>query len=1030
MNPDFPSDPMDTHDAGHGATLEVDQFGRALRRSQPRSKPYDRPQRSRGQVGNGGRPGGFRQQRGGGRGGRGGGGFHSGGGPRTPHDHHRAEIEELEKRLTSLIIKVGDKLNSGMLVNLKALTDVVAKDFANHTTAALRAFQGAITELPFKTEVYATLVGLLNARQPDIGQAIVTMAWEQLLTSAKELRRWKVVKLWLRFFALLVPVRVVSRETVVQMLWTFLNAVMRDDASLQDLKRADTFVFLVQVTLPYLGQELDPTPSGDLDRILSTLQQYVERSDQRPHPEILNALPGLPANFPSLAEPLLPYYSYQRRPLAYLQQCLRQLASRSWDSPLIHRSFEHFQEELQAGQAHPLQVSSLELPAALNAYMLSTLSEDADAEVITATPVAAEDSLAAQINPLQAASQATYASKYRYGHAIPTAWLPLVADPAAELLPEHFLIYDGVLDVLDIFHVNRKDAASYLLQLRYAIPESLWQCPSPVETDPADPSAPTDSAASPPTPAHPVLNLDDIVLSALFARLFELPQPPHKNVYYAALTIELCKLSAERFLAATAAMVTQIFKTLPTHVPWTNRPELEALAQTAVDQDHPVALALIAENPTTTVTWDSECIHRLADWFGLYLSNSQYTWAWKDWEPVLSQCHPGAPAWVFAREVLYKCIRLSYMDRVKSTLPEEMQAILPLVSLEPNFRYPPVDPQQPDNSSVAVPSALRTFATQLMQLLRRKESISNIQAFLESAYENDLATISSEELRPLAQVSARVYIAQVSPGREDPATELLPENTLLTRVVRDVFVQTVLYLGSKSFSHMLIVIERYLPLLQKFSADNEARRHIVEIVNEFWCHNPQFITIIIDKLLNYRVIDPAAVVAWTLNPLRLQSELPAPFYVWEILRNTVHKIDSRIAQIEQRLTTQRSLLNSQGVGVGNAASNPTGSEPSLAENISHLETTLASLRLEQKELLLSLFQSFVGLLSTLLRECVANGVDPLSHQPYLWIEGRYREIIRTYHRGVKRLATTLETIVFTSDLNPEIINVFREALSL
>ncbi|RKP37105.1 armadillo-type protein, partial [Dimargaris cristalligena] len=876
---------------------------------------------------------GFRQQRGGGRGGRGGGGFHSGGGPRTPHDHHRAEIEELEKRLTSLIIKVGDKLNSGMLVNLKALTDVVAKDFANHTTAALRAFQGAITELPFKTEVYATLVGLLNARQPDIGQAIVTMAWEQLLTSAKELRRWKVVKLWLRFFALLVPVRVVSRETVVQMLWTFLNAVMRDDASLQDLKRADTFVFLVQVTLPYLGQELDPTPSGDLDRILSTLQQYVERSDQRPHPEILNALPGLPANFPSLAEPLLPYYSYQRRPLAYLQQCLRQLASRSWDSPLIHRSFEHFQEELQAGQAHPLQVST------------------------------------------------TYASKYRYGHAIPTAWLPLVADPAAELLPEHFLIYDGVLDVLDIFHVNRKDAASYLLQLRYAIPESLWQCPSPVETDPADPSAPTDSAASPPTPAHPVLNLDYIVLSALFARLFELPQPPHKNVYYAALTIELCKLSAERFLAATAAM-------------------------TAVDQDHPVALALIAENPTTTVTWDSECIHRLADWFGLYLSNSQYTWAWKDWEPVLSQCHPGAPAWVFAREVLYKCIRLSYMDRVKSTLPEEMQAILPLVSLEPNFRYPPVDPQQPDNSSVAVPSALRTFATQLMQLLRRKESISNIQAFLESAYENDLATISSEELRPLAQ------------------------NTLLTRVVRDVFVQTVLYLGSKSFSHMLIVIERYLPLLQKFSADNEARRHIVEIVNEFWCHNPQFITIIIDKLLNYRVIDPAAVVAWTLNPLRLQSELPAPFYVWEILRNTVHKIDSRIAQIEQRLTTQRSLLNSQGVGVGNAASNPTGSEPSLAENISHLETTLASLRLEQKELLLSLFQSFVGLLSTLLRECVANGVDPLSHQPYLWIEGRYREIIRTYHRGVKRLATTLETIVFTSDLNPEIINVFREALSL
>ncbi|KAJ1925526.1 Nuclear cap-binding protein subunit 1 [Tieghemiomyces parasiticus] len=1018
---------MDPTRSNGDQAMQVDQFGRAVRRPGHghRNKPYDRP---------GNRPGG------GYRGGRGGGRYNNS--RPTAQDLHRVEVEELEKRLTSLIIKIGDKLGSGLAFNLEALAGVLAKDYDAHSTVVLRAFQGVVTELPMKTETYATLVGLLNVRQPAIARAVVDMAWEQLVGCAREYRRWKVVKLWLRFFALLVPVRAITAATFVELLGEFTNAVLRDDPELQDPKRADALLYTVAVTLPYVGRELQGQTPAEFEALLGNLHAYARRPNSRPRPEILTVFPGLPDNFTSTvqAQSPAPYYQYQTNPFGYVMDRLAQLAARQWETPLVHRTYLGFTEALQAAEPIDLPLAALSLPAPSNPYILAAAPEEADAETaevpLTTNP---GETLSAQIQPLQAALRAGYASKSRYGHVIPTPWVPVVADPDPERLVEHFLVYDLILDITDIFHVNRRDAATFLVNLPGYLPESVWCRPaSATETTTGgqdDPMAETAPAKV--GEMAPPLAIDQMVVGALFSRLFELPSPPHKAVYYAALAIELCKLSGDRMLPGIAATVTRLFQTLPCAVPWTH-----LTPETAVADDDagstPAALELVARDATASVAWDAECIHRLADWFAMYLSNCGYTWKWTDWAPVLTSCQPASPALVFTREVLYKCIRLSYFDRVKITVPDDLQSVvLPPVSLEPQFRYRNAagEPAVDADGNPLLPEPVREFAAELINHLQRKESVESLQAFIEAAYGTTLAGIPVAELRPIATAAAGVYAQSAAaalgqPGHQPALEDLATEANALPRVVRDVFVQTILYLGSKSFSHMLNVIERYLPLLQRFSTDSAAKLHIVEIVNEFWVYNPQFVTIIIDKLLNYRVVDPTAVIAWALNPLRLTFEYPAPFYVWEILRNTVHKIESRIVQIERRLTNQRALLGSNNSGGGGTESIIHTVDPSLAETIARLEATLSGLRLEQKELLLSLFQSFVALLSQLLRECSANGVDPTTYAPYLWIEGRYREFIRTYHGGVKRLATTLETIVFTNDLNPQIINVFREALSL
>ncbi|CAG8593221.1 11794_t:CDS:10 [Ambispora gerdemannii] len=282
---------------------------------------------------------------------------------------------------------------------------------------------------------------------------------------------------------------------------------------------------------------------------------------------------------------------------------------------------------------------------------------------------------------------------------------------------------------------------------------------------------------------------------------------------------------------------------------------------------------------------------------------------------IVLELDPLHPQLCFVRETLEKIIRYSYYERIKTTLPEEFLAIFPPSEPTTNFRY--------DKDHI-----LNGLSATLLAQLRSKSTVDQIQATLEQA---------------------RAFYPESSSSEQDDA-------------IRDLFLQCVLLVGSKSFSHVLNVIERYLAILQSLNATPEARKHTVFI----------FLGILLDKLLNYRVIDAIAIITWVFSE------------------------DSE----------KDFALNNN-------------------ETIQNLENSLNMVLKEQKEVLLAVFQNFTKTINNRLKEHQDRRIEDLlsSQWWFWWAYGFFREVGRAYSTQYAKFIVTLETLVITPDIDPKIENI-------
>lgn len=93
-------------------------------------------------------------------------------------------------------------------------------------------------------------------------------------------------------------------------------------------------------------------------------------------------------------------------------------------------------------------------------------------------------------------------------------------------------------------------------------------------------------------------------------------------------------------------------------------------------------------------------------------------------------------------------------------------------------------------------------------------------------------------------------------------------------LARDTAVECIMLAGSKSFSHALNALERSLPLLRelfpghRYAGDPGAWAGMKQALRAAWSFhsgNQQFCEMIVDKLLNYRVVDAPTVFEWILD---------------------------------------------------------------------------------------------------------------------------------------------------------------------
>ncbi|KAI1175446.1 MIF4G like-domain-containing protein [Nemania sp. FL0916] len=251
---------------------------------------------------------------------------------------------------------------------------------------------------------------------------------------------------------------------------------------------------------------------------------------------------------------------------------------------------------------------------------------------------------------------------------------------------------------------------------------------------------------------------------------------------------------------------------------------------------------------------DLELSHRFSDWFTHHLSNFGFMWKWAEWvdDVSLPDMHPCKS---FIIGALDKEIRLSFAQRIKGTLPEPYQALI----------GPEKEQDTPEFKFNHDHTPFSAEGKELAALLKRKAPDEEIQTVID-----------------------RIHSAAL-----DQSIDPLVTST-------DVFMTAVCWVGSKSLSHVLACIERTKDrLLDAGAASEAARAQIITAVMSYWSAHPGVAITITEKLLNYSIVTPGAVIEWALVGERAgpRGEALSKAWVFELVFNTVVKVTSRLRHV-------------------------------------------------------------------------------------------------------------------------------------
>ena len=252
------------------------------------------------------------------------------------------------------------------------------------------------------------------------------------------------------------------------------------------------------------------------------------------------------------------------------------------------------------------------------------------------------------------------------------------------------------------------------------------------------------------------------------------------------------------------------------------------------------------------------------------------------------------PKRVFMRNAIDYEIRLSHYDRVLKTLPEPMQnpdnRLVPSEAPSPDYEYD--DPGifascivPKAASDVAKARPYYDAAQSVLNLLRGRAKAEDVMSHLEGL-KNTLETTDSD--------------------------------TNVDSIIRSIAVQSLLHIGSRSFSHFLNAIERYLPLLRNLASGSisttsvsslEARMDILTAVSDFWRRSKHMIVIVFDKLMQYQIVDPTDVVSWafTQGVERIVASTHPSLNAlqWEVIKAALNKANGRVVIARRKVSALR-----------------------------------------------------------------------------------------------------------------------------
>jgi nuclear cap-binding protein subunit 1 len=292
---------------------------------------------------------------------------------------------------------------------------------------------------------------------------------------------------------------------------------------------------------------------------------------------------------------------------------------------------------------------------------------------------------------------------------------------------------------------------------------------------------------------------------------------------------------------------------------------------------------------------DPSLRERLAEWLAYHLSNFEYLWPWAKWAHVLE-----APAYDgqrrFCVAVMNRMVRLSYWDRIQAVVPEEFRVLLP-----PKPEVTALPPDEETGPEAA--DAEGAWAAAALKLVRSKASAEEIDAWIA---ENKL-----EEVLAGGKIG-----------------------------VLRMWLRCLLVAGGKSYTHMIIALERYYGPLAVLSKDTglEGQIAIVSATTQTWMLNPQRAVMAVDRLMTLRLISAEAIISWVFgnDGVRNIQDQSRSGMAWEMLRKAVHKTIARVEDATEDLAAGKAAIEAAKAGNGGDLAE---AEAALPEKEAYLEET-------------------------------------------------------------------------------------------
>jgi nuclear cap-binding protein subunit 1 len=384
----------------------------------------------------------------------------------------------------------------------------------------------------------------------------------------------------------------------------------------------------------------------------------------------------------------------------------------------------------------------------------------------------------------------------------------------------------------------------------------------------------------------------------------------------------------------------------------------------------------------------ASCIERLASWFAYHLSNFQYKWSWEDWKQDGEDQHDlETPKNKFLRETLIRCMRLAYHQRITDIIPQSMGALVP-ANPKPTYKY---------ESEAAADLEGTSVANKLLELFR------------ERAIPED--------------------VFQVLRDIPDKYNEADDEYETFNPLKIEVFTSTLLYFGSKSFSHAFAALAKYHTIFKILFDNENSQLVILKALHEIWKNHQQMMVVMVDKMLKTQIVECASVAKWIFST-DMNQELTS-FYVWEILHATISRMSKQVDKVKHEYMQLSQKFN----------------KPSLDENESNEVTedehdaklqTLNLLKEQQKTLFMVIIKRFMECLSEHksnadLEIKVEVGEKALiADSPYWqkWASDRFEDIFLVHNEEILPILDDVKAELVTPATPKHISKIFKMILSL